>query len=225
MEKKTETMETMSKQSNRKQGKPIKPIKLIIFDFSGVCFNEEEEPYIRKFAEENKLNPEKCYEHFSVLVKKAEVDEISGKEVFQKLLDHYKLKGNPEAMIESMIAMKVRYPETFALIQQLRKNYMTAYFTNYNRDFWEEIAKTFDVSPYFDYGIVSYQIKSRKPAKEGFEHILKQFGLQPQEAVFIDDSAKNLINAREMGIITIHLTKRTRLKEELKTIGIGINKS
>ncbi|MBI2548734.1 HAD family phosphatase [Candidatus Woesearchaeota archaeon] len=200
-------------------------IQLIIFDFSGVCFSEEEEPYIRKFALEHNLNPEECYERFSVLVKKAEVDEISGKKVFQELLNHYHIKGDPTTMIKAMVAMKVMYPETFTIIKQLRQRYKTAYFTNYNRDFWEVIAQKFDVSPYFDYGIVSYQIQSRKPAKEGFEHILKHFGLQPQEAVFIDDSAKNLVNAREMGIITVHLPDRTKVKEKLMEVEVDCSYS
>ncbi len=37
----------------------MKIIKLIIFDFSAVCFSEEEPPFIKQFAKKKKIDFEK----------------------------------------------------------------------------------------------------------------------------------------------------------------------
>lgn len=45
----------------------------------------------------------------------------------------------------------------------------------------------------------------RKPYVASFQKILEEQGLDPAETLFIDDTAKNLVGAREAGMRTIHL--------------------
>lgn len=46
----------------------------------------------------------------------------------------------------------------------------------------------------------SWEIGSLKPFKEAFEHVLRENNLQPQECLFIDDSAENVARAKELGM-------------------------
>lgn len=198
-------------------------IKLIIFDQSGVCYNEEEKPFLELFAEREGIPFEKLYGLHSELVKRAEVEEISGKEIWKRILTRYHLKLNIPKIISEMISLKRANAEVLGFVQKLRKKYQVAYLTNYNRDYWEEVKKKFDPSPYFDYGIVSYQIKARKPAPEGFLTIMKHFQVKPEETIFIDDAEKNLVAAKELNIKTILFKNLSQLKEELERLGIQIN--
>ena len=194
-------------------------IKLIIFDFSNVCFNLEEDPFVEKFAKKHKLDPKKFDEEYQQLVQKAEVDEIGGKQIWEVLLQKYHLNGNPSTIIEEMMNTKIAYPEILELAKSLRQNYKTAYFTNYSKDYWDPIARKFDLKPYFDFGIVSYQIQSRKPAPKGFLVILKQFKVKPEEAVFIDDSSRNVVEAGKLGIHTILFKDKKQIQQELRRLG------
>ncbi len=196
-------------------------IKLIIFDLSNVCYNLEELPYMEQFAKKHNLNYEELDSYYQEFLVKAEVDEMTGKEVWERVLKHFNIEGEDiDQIIREMIELKEELPETLALVKKLREEYKVAFFTNYNKDYWEVIQKKFDVESYFDFGLVSYQAKSRKPAAEGFKIILSHFNLQPEEAVFTDDSEGRLVQAKELGISTIHFQTLEQFTEELKQLGV-----
>jgi len=196
-------------------------IRLVIFDISNVCYNLEEPSYLKAFAARHDLDYRELDKQYQALLVLAEMDEFGGKEVWRRVLEHFGIEEDIDGIIEGMIALKQEMPETLALVKALRAKVKTAYFTNYNRDYWAVIAERFDLEPYFDWGLVSYQAKTRKPAPEGFRIILEHFGVKPEEVVFTDDSAANLVEAAKLGINTIHFTGVEKLKEELAKLGVS----
>ena len=48
--------------------------------------------------------------------------------------------------------------------------------------------------------------------------LIKKYGLKPEETLFIDDTLVNIEAAKKIGIETIHLTEKDKLKEELSNI-------
>lgn len=52
----------------------------------------------------------------------------------------------------------------------------------------------------FDGLVFSGPLGLTKPNAEIFEHLLDTYGLNPQETIFIDDSEKNIIGAKNVGI-------------------------
>jgi len=88
-------------------------------------------------------------------------------------------------------------------------------------------AETFPIAfkryPFFEEleGIVlSGQEKMIKPDKEIYNVLLKRYGLQAGESLFIDDNLTNVVTAKEMGFSTIHLKDGVHLEEELIKMGI-----
>lgn len=193
-------------------------IKLIIFDFSGVCFSSEEPEYFAHLAKQFHLDLDDFYGYYLELLPESEVDNANGKDVLRKTFAKFNLKITPEKAIEDMMKLKVMKQETFDLIKELKKDYLVSYFTNYNKDFWEEIERIFDLSEYFDFGLVSYQARSRKPAAEGFKVILDHFNVKPEEAVFLDDNKTNLVEPAKLGIKTIHFQGLKQLKREISAL-------
>jgi HAD superfamily hydrolase (TIGR01509 family) len=190
-------------------------IKLFIFDLSDVCFTSEEPPFLRDFAKRNNLNFDEFDNFYQQLLVKAEVDEISSMDVWQNVLDKYSLNEAYGDIMAEMMSTKEK-TSTLEFVKSLRGKYKTAYLTNYSKGYWEYIQNKFDLSEYFDFGLASYQIKARKPAKEGFLEIIKHFDVKPEEVVYTDDSEGNLVNAKEMGINVIHFKTLEQFKEELK---------
>lgn len=197
-------------------------IKAVIFDLSDVCFNAEEPPFIKAFAEKHGLDFPDFEKRYLELLHKAENHEISGIDIWRRILPQYGLKADISKIIRDMIADKKPYEETFALIARLRKICKTAFFTNYNEDYWKLIEKRFDFKKYFDVGLVSYMIGARKPAARGFEYLLERLGVKPEEAVFTDDSAKNLENAKQLGIHTIQFQSVEQLAHDLQVLGVSV---
>ncbi|MBU0980216.1 MAG: HAD family phosphatase [Nanoarchaeota archaeon] len=196
-------------------------IKLIIFDMSGVFSNAEDPPFVKKFAEEHGFDQVKFEKDYNRFVARAEVDEFDGDEAWQRLLDKYGLEGEPEKIIKELIESKVFYKNSLEIIKIVKRKYKTAFLTNYNRKFWGYVKEKLDFDEYFDFGIVSYQIKARKPGPEGFKAIMDHFGVEPDETVFVDDSKGNVKKAAELGINAIHLKDMKDLARELERFNIS----
>ena len=195
-------------------------VKLIIFDLSNVCFNNEETPFFKKFAERHGLDSDKVEEVFYELAPQAEMGEETGKKALRHMLKKFGIEEDPDEMIEEMIDYKEAKPKTLEFAQHLRKNYKVIYFTNYNRDFWKAIEERFDMDKYFDEGLVSYQAKSRKPLPGGFKLLMDRYNVKPEETIFLDDKEGNLKHAKEMDINTIHFKSLDQLKEEMRKLGV-----
>ena len=84
-------------------------IKLIIFDFSDVCFSLEEPPFLQKFAREHHLSYPEFEAAYMELLKKAEVGEDTGINLWEKILRKYNLKGDPQQIIKEMIISPRNY--------------------------------------------------------------------------------------------------------------------
>jgi len=197
-------------------------IKLIIFDLSGVCFSIEEPPYLEVFIKKYKLEArrEDFLKQYFDMLKTAERGEMTGIELWNQLLLKYKITADSNLIIKEMIDLKVAITEVLDIAKKLKENYTVVYLTNYNKDYWDEILKRFDFKEWFSWGAVSYEIGFRKPEKEGFEFILKKAGVNPDEAIFIDDFPKNLEEAKSLGINIINFENKKDLIEDLNILGI-----
>jgi putative hydrolase of the HAD superfamily len=69
----------------------------------------------------------------------------------------------------------------------------------------------------FDEVIESSRLGIRKPEPAFFEACCTRLGIEPQEAVFIDDLGVNLKPARQMGMTTIKFVTESQAIEELET--------
>ena len=59
-------------------------------------------------------------------------------------------------------------------------------------------------------------MKMVKPNADIYEHLLREYGLEPEECVFIDDRAENVEAARALGMKGIVFAGYEQACEELK---------
>ena len=196
-------------------------IKLIIFDISNVCFSMEEPPFITDFCNKHKINEKEFDEEYQALIKKAEVDEISGIKIWEIMLEKYKIFGNPKEIIAEMMDQKYEFTEVLDIVRKLKDTGIpVVYLSNYSKDYWDFIAKKWDMKDYFTSGLVSYEIKARTPAPAGFIKLMETFGSKPEETLFIDDSEGNLNKAKELGIWGHLFVSREELSKFLQREGL-----
>lgn len=110
--------------------------------------------------------------------------------------------------------------ETAKVIKELKEMGVKLYLlSNISVGFAEnyhKIPKISDVLSLFDGLVFSGPIGLNKPNRDIFEHLLNKFSLKAEECVFIDDSEKNILGAKAVGLNTIHFTGDTqKLREYL----------
>lgn len=69
-----------------------------------------------------------------------------------------------------------------------------------------------------DGGLLSFQARMTKPNPDFYQLFLKQFGLTPEECVFIDDTPENVAEAQRQGFQTILFTSREETEEKLAAL-------
>jgi glucose-1-phosphatase len=82
------------------------------------------------------------------------------------------------------------------------------------------LRKRLPVFNEFEYRFLSHEIGCRKPDPAAFRHALRDMGVAPRQAVFIDDSAPNIAAARKVGLHGLHAVNAAAVREGLAALGV-----
>ncbi len=92
--------------------------------------------------------------------------------------------------------------------------------TNWSHETFPVALHRYDFLHWFDGRLVSGEEKMRKPFAVIYERLIKQFNINPHEAVYVDDNLRNLVEPKEMGFTTIHFQSPQQFRKELEKAGI-----
>jgi 2-haloacid dehalogenase len=117
--------------------------------------------------------------------------------------------------------------DTIALRDALRAKYPALALTNFSSENWPRVdAAHGGKIDKFDAVVMSSRAGAVKPEAEIFARLFatarEQYGLAPEELVFIDDSAKNVAGAKACGLRALLFTEAARLRRDLAALGIEI---
>jgi putative hydrolase of the HAD superfamily len=100
--------------------------------------------------------------------------------------------------------------------------FKTAILSNMPADMAKHMRKNFAWLSHFDHHIFSGEVRSVKPEPAIYQHCIDALGVQPSEALFIDDREINLEQARAAGIRTIRFQSVEQLRDDLQAFGFTI---
>jgi 2-haloacid dehalogenase len=110
---------------------------------------------------------------------------------------------------------------SFDIVRELSERRVPLFaITNFGAEFWDMFRPTQPIFDHFGDIIVSGFEKMVKPDPAIYALALKRFGLQPNEAIFIDDNLDNIISARANGFVAHHFTDAKSLRAELVALGL-----
>lgn len=114
--------------------------------------------------------------------------------------------------------------ETVAILENLtkKKKYKVVALTNWSHETFPIALERFDFLHWFEGIVVSGEEKTRKPFEDIFKITLERFNLKPKNTVFIDDSLRNILAAKALGIHGIHFENPKKLISQLKDYQIII---
>ncbi len=100
------------------------------------------------------------------------------------------------------------------------KGYRILILSNFSEKAFRDCAAELDYVAKADDAVISYKVRMLKPDPEIFEYIIKEYGLVPEETVFIDDNADNIKTAATFGINTVLFKDKPSADEALAGYGV-----
>ena len=115
----------------------------------------------------------------------------------------------------------VVFPETVELLRKLKKKGYPLYcLSNMHFASIEHLEQKESFWDVFDGRVISCRLQLCKPEPGIYEHLLRAFGLEASETIFIDDVQKNLDAAAKLGIRTLRFENAAQCERELARFGI-----
>jgi 2-haloacid dehalogenase len=112
---------------------------------------------------------------------------------------------------------------THDIVQELAGNAIPLFvITNFGAEFWHRFRATQPIFDHFGDILVSGVEKLVKPDPAIYALALDRFGLNPGEAIFIDDNLDNVVGARANGFAAHHFTDAASLRAELTALNLLI---
>lgn len=96
------------------------------------------------------------------------------------------------------------------------RNYRLLALTNWSSEKFPIARERYDFLNYFEGILVSGDDKLKKPDPAIYNLLCNRYDLLPEEALFIDDSLKNIKAAKELGFLTHHFQNPAALHNFLK---------
>lgn len=203
-------------------------IKNIIFDLGGVLLDlyiDRTEAGFRSLLGDNS-----AYNEATMTLAKAQVFEnietgAISEEIFVKALQE--VNSNPVTRGQIEIAWNAMLGDFPARSLDLMKKLKEAGFNLYLLSNTNSIhLKAFreivleqhgieDFDAFFTKAYYSHLVGLRKPHAEIYQYVLDDAGLLAEETIFIDDTAANLVGARQVGLHTLWHPRNTNTYEHL----------
>ena len=215
-------------------------IKHFIFDFGGVLI--EKTFVLKNLLEmlETDLNvpiPKIENPYIRKIKRNLSSGRISSKEFLEKIFDRFyypfqKTNGalppkkvNTEYYLElwfDLYSQVTQFSSEMAeIIERLHQAGYTVSLMSNTHDIHAKSNLLKGFYDTFDYVFLSNEIGLIKPDMEKYKYVMKKLDTSPKKCVFIDDKIKNLVPARELGIIVIRFEFFEKFRESLKELGIG----
>ena len=197
-------------------------IKTVILDIGNVLV----EFRWRKLYEEFGLEGEDLEKFADATVRhQAWIDLDQGIITTEEAKDEY-VKAAPEyreyveRIYPEMDKMLVQFDYTIPWIKELKeRGYRIYILSNWSKPAFDACQdKALNFLPLVDGVVFSYKEFVIKPDKKIYDIICSRYDINPAEAVFLDDTEKNIIAAREYGLHGIHFKSYEQGKAELEEL-------
>ncbi len=197
-------------------------IKAIIFDWAGVLIDNYEEEFNKYCANSLDVKPKLFRKIFSKYKSEFGKGNISEKELWKKICYELKIDNSPQVSLWGEAVKKIFTDKKgmYHLVAILKKNkYKVGILSNTEIPAMEYFYNN-QYDRYFDAVIFSCAERMIKPEKSIYLLALKKLGVEPKEALFIDDRRENVLGAEKLGINGILFKDLYQLRKEFKKFSI-----
>ncbi|MCD6577760.1 MAG: HAD family phosphatase [Anaerolineaceae bacterium] len=135
---------------------------------------------------------------------RSEIGEISDKEHWENVLAHFNRPEDDTLKIyDEYFSGDTIDQDLLAFAVSLKENYRLGLLSNAWKNARSMLVRHFEFLNVFDVSVFSYEVGMRKPDPMIFKMILEKMGINPENALFIDDMQNNVAGAKSVGLHTI----------------------
>lgn len=197
-------------------------IKVVIFDLGGVLLRTDDPQPRTSLAKRLGVTRAELEEivFMNKIAQQAEIGRATPEEVWGEVA---RLLNRP---VQEMPAIEQDFFggdqvdfELIHLIQSLRATYTTALLSNtWVVDLPGFLSEKLHIANTFDVIVSSAQQGVQKPNAKIYQILLDLVQARPEEAVFVDDAARNIAGAAALGIHTVHFRNADQARRELTSL-------
>jgi len=179
-------------------------IKAVLFDFDGVLTIDKTGSttitnYISNISGIPLENVKSCYHKFN---KQLLLGETTHQEIWKDFCQALGQDIDYSILLDSFRFTRLD-DKMIALVQKLKERYLIGMITDNKCDRISTILEYRGLNQYFDVIAISACLHSGKDSHDIFEYVLNVLNVNANECVFIDNTEKNLVVPKQMGMSTV----------------------
>jgi FMN phosphatase YigB (HAD superfamily) len=193
-------------------------ISAVCFDLGKVLLHFDWQIMLERVALKSPLLPAQMSEIMTAdgEILSYEVGGITSPKFFSHLKKKLRFRGTAGELRTCFCEIFTPLTEHIALAALLAPHYPLAIISNTNEAHITYAESAYSFFSLFQARIYSHEVRTMKPHREIYEAALTALGgIDPQEALFIDDLETNILGAVELGWQTIHLRPEVELRTAL----------
>lgn len=195
----------------------------LIFDLGGVLVRIRYNRFIETLGLDHDMDEATLLKIFSPDGRLYESGKMSTQEFFQKMKETFNNRYDIPLLHRAWYAILAEEIEGMKdLVEQISRQQPVYLLSNTNELHFDYALKKYPVLSMFKHHFVSYRIGAMKPSPEIYQHVIRTMGRKPDELLFIDDTEKNVIGARSIGMRSELFSDVETLAELLRQQGFKI---
>jgi putative hydrolase of the HAD superfamily len=201
----------------------VTKISLLLWDVGGVLLsNAWDVPDRQLAAQKFGLDAAEFERRHQAVVEEFEKGRMGEGEYLTKTVFYTRRKFSRAAFWQFMRKRSRPHPYALATAQALRARgeYAMAALNNESRALNEYRIATFHLQEIFHVFLSSCYTGRRKPEPDAYRYALELTQRTPEESLFLDDRLDNVKAAATLGLRTVWVRDRERLKEDLEAAGV-----
>jgi len=184
-------------------------MKLFVFDNFGVVMNE-----LSFIWQSRHLNSDEELNRRGEIGHEADEGKISMGEMFHKYGEMINESGN-QVEDEWRNTVQVDWG-VIEIVRQLRaQGEKVVMFSNASSEMLRDYLANLGILDDFETVFISSEMSCAKPDPESYLYVCREMGVEPSEALMIDDRELNIKGAEAVGMNAIHFTDAESLKKRL----------
>ena len=196
-------------------------VKLIIFDIGGVIEDFAEEDYVNYICDRLHLDKKEFGDELFRILPSAEEGRISTREMLESVALLFGIGFRKLEWADSIRNMATMDAPVVKLVNALHRRYRLVLLTNVSKSrYMENVRMGFFKRVKCRRVYASCYLGLSKPGQEIYRYVLEKEGMEPGEAVFVDNMMVNVLGARKVGITGIRFVNYRKLVRDLRKLGV-----
>ena len=196
---------------------------LAIFDLGGVVVEVESDRLVSQVSQlvGVPFDAVRAAVYHEELLLPFELGRITATAYYEGLVAQLKIPWTYDQFVRAWNGIFRENAETVALMRRLRQHHRLVALTNTNKLHLAHIQSTLSSPNVFDQWFASCDLGFRKPDAAIYQLVLKRTGVNPHEAVYVDDRPELIEAGQQVGLTAIRFESVRQLEADLRKAGVA----